>query len=97
MSDQIYTPESALKVVRNYKCSLCWGHLLHKPSDDDACMEVVYCPECGDNAGLVHGKYVERKVQQSAGERLDASYNLRGLLPCLPAHTKQEIMKSLGY
>jgi DNA-directed RNA polymerase subunit RPC12/RpoP len=96
-SDQIYDPNETTKILRDYRCAACWGHLLSRPANGRRDME-VYCPICGGGRGMVFHRWVERQKQLSLGKALEVRYNLIGILPCLsgPKKSEKELVKDVS-
>lgn len=92
---QVFSRIEAARIVRDYKCAKCWGHLLVKPDPADPQLDIVFCPHCGEDQGMVFHSWVARRISESKFEALDVRYNLQGVMGCLPKRTEQEIKRDI--
>ncbi len=88
------------KTIRDYVCSICWGHLIKLPAEGRKGR--VECARHGEETpGYVTKFYANKRLAESRVEKLDVRENLRGLhiLPPSPVEkeTVEELMKDLGF
>jgi DNA-directed RNA polymerase subunit RPC12/RpoP len=98
-SDQIYEYVQAEKVLRDYVCAGCYGHLVTDFVETDRNARLVRCPSCGDGRGFVTRKYAERRQSESIGEALVARKNLERAMPVLrrPERPTSDLLSELGF
>ena len=75
------TARIAADIVKNYRCSTCFGHLVEDIDPEDSRMSWVYCPrealdECA-GGGFWTARFVDSWLAQSIADRWDATDNLK--------------------
>lgn len=91
---EIMAAELALSTVRDYVCSNCWEQLIAIPAEGHN-LEVV----CGTNQehhGFVRRTFVMRRSNESRGELVEATMNLRKFIP-MPKKSEKELLNELGF
>lgn len=84
------------KLVRDYVCSTCWGHLLRFPEGE------MYRVECHNHKeetpGFVTKKYAERRRGESRVDVLEVKDMMRNV-GALPANNKtaSELLAEMGF
>jgi hypothetical protein len=84
--------------MRDCLCAQCWGPLTCSPLHSGQWF--VYCKNCGEYAGFVTKKYVERRKQQDCIDYIDVYYMLTTmhLLPEEePTKSDERILEELGF
>lgn len=77
--DHVMDEITADITVRDYVCSICWGHLIKAYRGGET---IVYCPQHdGDRYGFVTKYYAEHARSESVADKLDAIINLKGIIP----------------
>jgi hypothetical protein len=86
--------ELALSTVRDYVCSNCWEQLIAIPAEGHN-LDVV-CGTNQEHRGFVRRSGIERRINESRGELVEATMNLRGIIP-MPKKSEKELLNELGF
>lgn len=84
--------------IERYVCSNCWGHLIERFDGDDSIVECHYCEE--ETTGFVTKQFADRRIEESAGERLEVKGMLIGLGVIENPHSGKsasELSKEMGF
>ena len=86
----------AQKLIANYVCSGCWGHLIGHLVDGGT---LVLCASCGiETVGYVSKRYAERRRQESSFERMEAAQVLHKIIKSNSSGlTVADHIKALGF
>jgi hypothetical protein len=89
--------QAAQIIVAKYACSNCWSHLVSYPFAADRTR--VLCGRCGqETRGYVSKYYVEKRLQNSLGEKIDAAYALRDVIPSVhKGKPENQLLNELGF
>ena len=89
---------AAQKIVRDYVCSKCWGHLIARIENGEY---VIECATDGqEHSGFVTKYYVERRRAESLGEYIEANDLLNKIGVTKSPHagkTSKQLLDELGY
>ena len=91
---EIMEPNLALTTVRDYVCSNCWEQLIAIPAEGHN-LEVV-CGTKQEHHGFVRRTFIERRSNESHGELVEATMNLRKIIP-MPKKSEKELLTELGF
>ena len=84
--------------IRDYVCSVCWGHLIRRRHD--ALHDVVECGVYGNlHAGYVTKHWVERQRQADQANTLEAKDMLKSIGIIRNEHagkTEEQLLEELG-
>jgi DNA-directed RNA polymerase subunit RPC12/RpoP len=97
-TSQIVDRMQALKIQRDYVCSVCWKNLQRKPLD--RLEDYVFCPHHAEHRGFVSKHYVERRRSEDAGDSLEVTHSLRdwGIIENPHAwKTAEQLLSELGF
>ena len=99
MDDQIFTFDIEERILSDYRCSQCWGHLISKTFDASKRLVEINCPKCG-NVGIISAYAVNNAKSKDAGLALEARYNLQkaGIIDNPNSgKSRDELLKELGF
>ena len=86
------------KIIRDYVCSKCWGHLNARVSGDELVVECASDPQ--EHSGFVTKHYVEQRRAESLGEYIEANELLKSIGVTKNPHagkSADQLIKELGY
>ena len=96
---EIIDRSTAPRFIRDYVCSICWGHLLIKDMDAENAM--IECAVYGsDHSGFVTKYWAEKQRQQDLNNSLDAKGMLRkiGIIENENAgKSEEQLLRELGF
>lgn len=95
MKEQVFLPDEARRVVRDYACAQCWGPLIER-YDWRLRVSEVECPRCGSERGIVTRRYAELRLAESRAEWAEARANLGWIAGIEPKST-DELLSELGF
>jgi hypothetical protein len=91
---EVMEPNLAFTTIRDYVCSECWQQLISISAEGHN-LNVV-CGTNPEHAGFVRRSGIERKANESHGELVEATMNLRGIIP-MPKKSEKELLNELGF
>jgi len=97
--DQVMEYTMAELTIRDYLCSVCWGHLTSRRVSHD--LEHVYCAQYPEeHSGFVTKHWVERQRQADAANYVDARDLLHSIGLIENQHkdkSAEQLLEELGY
>lgn len=84
--------------ARDYVCASCWGHLLfeHTGEANGNCQVHCFNRSC-EGAGFVTKSFVQRRVEQSHFDYVEAKRNLGSMLGIQEEQDTNQALQELGF
>lgn len=98
-SEQIVDELQAQRLVRDYVCAGCYGHLVTQFTKRGRDLRLVSCPACGDGRGFVTKRFADRQRSDSIEQAFVARKNLERAMPALRRKEQSEadLLSGLGF